>query len=256
MYPPLDSTSNSAGGKGQAGLQGSLVGRKWEGSDIPKSILEAGELFAGRMRMTRAMRQLWDEREKFLKFERGWDAQADHDVEEYDLESILAKKLEITEKKQVEPEIDYGPNKDVDDNVKMKLELVEVFYVSILTERVISILICFQQGSIPHMQSLVIVLLKAVLANVTALITHPMGGQAVGLGTGYRSDVNLRNGQQGQRPMDPASIPLPNNIDPLDLPVSEIEAYRSREITGKAVSGILLILLKWFKVSRKFRRSP
>lgn len=27
---------------------------------------------------------------------------------------------------------------------------------------------------------------------------------------------------------------------------------RSREITAKAVSGILLVLLKWFKVSRKF----
>lgn len=135
MYPPLDSTSNSAGGKGQAGLQGSLVGRKWGGSDIPKSILEAGELFAGRMRMTRAMRQLWDEREKFLKFERGWDAQADHDVDEFDLETLLAKKLEVTERKPVEPEIDYGPNKDVDDNVKMKLELVEVFYVSAISAK-------------------------------------------------------------------------------------------------------------------------
>lgn len=102
------------------------------------------------------------------------------------------------------------------------------------------------------MQSLVIVLLKAVLANVTALITHPIGGQPGGLASGYnRSDVNLRNGQQGQRPTDPANIPLPNNIEPSDLPISEIEAYRSREITGKAVSGILLILLKWFKVSRK-----
>ena len=96
-----------------------------------------------------------------------------------------------------------------------------------------------------------IVLLKAVLANVTALITHPMGGQAGGLASGYRSDVNLRNGQPGQRQTDPASVPLPHNTEPSDLPIAEIEAYRSREITSKAVSGILLILLKWFKVSRK-----
>ena len=48
------------------------MGRKWEGSEIPASILEAGELFAKRTKMTRAMRQLWDEREAFLKFERGW----------------------------------------------------------------------------------------------------------------------------------------------------------------------------------------
>lgn len=37
----------------------------------------------------------------------------------------------------------------------------------------------------------------------------------------------------------------------MDLPVEEIEALRSREIIAKAVSGILLLLLKWFKVSRK-----
>jgi hypothetical protein len=50
---------------------------------------------------------------------------------------------------------------------------------------------------------------------------------------------------------DPANIPLPNAIDPSEVSVDEIEAHRSREITAKAVSGILLILLKWFKVSRK-----
>jgi hypothetical protein len=95
-------------------------------------------------------------------------------------------------------------------------------------------------------------LLKAVLANVTALITQPVG-QAQGLAPGFRSEVNLRaNGAQGQnRQQDPANIPLPNTVDPSDLPIDEIEAMRSREITAKAVSGILLILCKWFKVSRK-----
>jgi len=130
MYPPLDSTSNSAGGKGQAGLQELLVGRKWEGSDIPKSILEAGALFAERMRMTRAMRQLWDERERFLKFERGWDDENDEDIEELDLDEILSKKLKISESRQLIPEVDYGPNGDVDQAVKKKLDIVEAFYVS------------------------------------------------------------------------------------------------------------------------------
>ena len=129
MYPPLDSTSNSAGGKGAAGLQEILVGRKWEGSDIPKSILEAGELFAKRMRMTRAMRQLWDERERFLKFERGWDDK-DEDVEEVDLERMLEEKLTLVETKESKPEVDYGPNADIDDMAKQKLDLVEAFYVS------------------------------------------------------------------------------------------------------------------------------
>lgn len=32
----------------------------------------------------------------------------------------------------------------------------------------------------------------------------------------------------------------------------ELDAARTREINTKAVSGILLLLLKWFKVSRKY----
>lgn len=130
MYPPLDSTSNSAGGKGAAGLQELLVGRKWEGSDIPKSILEAGELFANRMRMTRAMRQLWDERERFLKFERGWEDESDNDIEEIDLETILGKKLKLNEPKKIVHEVDYGPREDASEEVKQKLAIVEEFYVS------------------------------------------------------------------------------------------------------------------------------
>lgn len=249
MYPPLDSTSNSAGGKGAPGLQEFLVGRKWEGSDIPKSILEAGALFAKRMRMTRAMRQLWAEREKFLKFERGWD-DGDDDVDELDLDTILAKKLSSPKRKALKPEVDFGPNVPVNEEVKKKLEFVERFYVSGLLLAEFST-DPSQQNSLPHLQSLVIVLLKAVLANVTALITQPMG-QSQGLAPGFRSDVNLRGSSPGQiRQQDPASIPLPNTVDPSDLPIDEIEALRSREITAKAVSGILLILLKWFKVSRK-----
>jgi len=80
------------------------------------------------MRMTRAMRQLWDEREKFLKFERGWDGE-NEDVEELDLESILAKKLETSKLTHIKPKADFGPNTDVKDEVKEKLELVESFYV-------------------------------------------------------------------------------------------------------------------------------
>jgi hypothetical protein len=130
MYPPLDSTSNSAGGKGTAGLQGTLVGRKWEGSDIPKSIVEAGDLFAGRMRMTRAMRQLWDEREKFLKFERGWDGDNDNIEDlDLDLETILARKLSLEKTKPSKAEPDFGPNVDLTPKVKQKLELIEAFYV-------------------------------------------------------------------------------------------------------------------------------
>ncbi|KAB8291746.1 hypothetical protein EYC80_006541 [Monilinia laxa] len=230
MYPPLDSTSNSAGGKGAAGLQDLLVGRKWEGSDIPKSILEAGELFAGRMRMTRAMRQLWDERERFLRFERGWDDRDDEDIEELDLDHILADGLKSQKTKSPKVEVDYGPRLDISDEVKRKLDLVESFY----------------QYAIPHLQSLVIVLIKALLANVTTLMNQPINVQPQSsIPTSARP-----NGARGPtQAQDPANIPLPNPIDLADLTVDEIEAMRFREITSKAVSGILLIVLKWLKVS-------
>jgi len=87
LYPPLDESSNNLGGKGSTDLQDLLVGRKWKGSDIPASILEAAELFAKRMRATRAMKQLWEERVLFMKYERGWSgADENTDVDELSLE--------------------------------------------------------------------------------------------------------------------------------------------------------------------------
>ena len=40
--------------------------------------------------------------------------------------------------------------------------------------------------------------------------------------------------------------------DTNDLVVETLNDTRSREISAKAVSGILLLLLKWFKLSREF----
>ncbi|OBT92702.1 Factor arrest protein 11 [Pseudogymnoascus verrucosus] len=248
MYPPLDSTSNNAGGKGTAGLQGELVGRKWEGSEIPASILEAGELFAKRMKMTRAMRQLWDEREAFLKHERGWDGHGgeddpDFDVDELELDEALSRRLEALgredEEEEKKVELDLG-SRPVSEDVKKRLEVVEDFY----------------GNALPQMQSLVIVLLKAVLANVTALITQPITGQPQqqnGLQPGFQSESNLRNNAAGQRRLAHAqeaqNPSQPAVFDVRDLPIEDLEALRQREITLKAVSGILLVLLKWFKVS-------
>jgi hypothetical protein len=141
MYPPLDATSNSAGGKGGAGLQDLLVGRKWEGSDVPASILEAGELFSKRVRMSRATRQLWEEREEFLKFERGYEADTNDDiVDELDLSSLTLEEKEILgldklvgddDKSRKPPRrgTDYGP-REISEDLKQRLDAVEEFYVS------------------------------------------------------------------------------------------------------------------------------
>ena len=149
MYPPLDATSNSAGGKGDAGLQHSIVGRPWEGSDIPASILEAGELFSKRVRMTRATRQLWEERENFLKFERGWSPSEDDDLDSLDLDSLsrgedgeineekLLERIEKKETKARKSEMDFGTTKDLDDTTRRRLEAVEKLYVRACTTAVL-----------------------------------------------------------------------------------------------------------------------
>ena len=56
---------------------------------------------------------------------------------------------------------------------------------------------------------------------------RPIGGQQ-----------NAPNAQNGASKADPSS--------PLDADVDEL---RSREIAAKAVTGILILLLKWFKLS-------
>ncbi|GAA6052338.1 hypothetical protein JCM3770_007259 [Rhodotorula araucariae] len=76
--------------------------------------------------------------------------------------------------------------------------------------------------TLAHLQSAVIVLLKLLLATVTA-------------------NQNLPNpGQNGE----PAS-----SEPPPDLSLEDCDILRHREITSKAVSAILILTLKWFKTS-------
>ncbi|RYP72161.1 hypothetical protein DL771_004395 [Monosporascus sp. 5C6A] len=244
MYPPLDATSNSAGGKGGAGLQDALVGRKWEGSDVPASILEAGELFSKRVRMTRATRQLWEERERFLKFERGWDP-SDDDIDDLNLDTLspeddidddkLLEKIEERRKKAQGRGIDRGPNPNLDESIVRRLEAVEAFY----------------EATLPQLQSLIIVLMKGVLQNVTACITLSANGQQhPGVpGPGNNPRVN-GNGPPLNRSHDSSvgnhGSAVSDNNDPS---LEELDAARSREIESKAATGIILLLLKWLKVS-------
>lgn len=115
LYPPLDETSNKLGGKGSTDLQDLLVGRKWEGPDIPTSILEAADLFAKRMRATRAMKQLWEERVQFMKYERGWSGVD----ENADIDELSLEPKEDSPKKKSPPA----------GSVEERLDLVEEFYV-------------------------------------------------------------------------------------------------------------------------------
>lgn len=130
LYPPLDNTSNTVGGKESAELQDLLVAKKWDGSDVPASILEAGQLFASRMRMSRSIRQLWDVREHFIKYDRGWNDTGEKqetadllqlataDGEDQISANDAAAATETTSVKELE-----------DENLQQRLDTVEAFYV-------------------------------------------------------------------------------------------------------------------------------
>ncbi|KAJ2902995.1 hypothetical protein MKZ38_010579 [Zalerion maritima] len=239
MYPPLDASSNSAGGKGIPEALEMIIGRKWEGSDIPASILEAGELFYTRTRMTRATRQLWQEREQFLQFERGWDSEDDDDdVEDLDLDLLTLEERKLIgrpsrEKKAKLPdeEVDFGPNPPSDEKIRQRLTALEDFY----------------RNGLPHFQSLVIVFHKTILAIVAPLTPSPGKAQSPELiiYDQYPNGVSVLNRSQ-ENGNGSNGNPQP---EPHEQSADELDAMRTREIAGKAATGIVILLLKWLKVS-------
>jgi len=102
----------------------------------------------------------------------------------------------------------------------MRLRRVEQIYSAVL----------------PVLSNWVLVLLKLLLAIVSASSPSqpPVSANSASFPPGVSS------------PQDPQQPPLhPPTLD-------EIDVTRHREITTKAVSAILLLTLKWFKVSRGF----
>lgn len=64
-----------------------------------------------------------------------------------------------------------------------------------------------------------------------------------------RSNTNPVNGQANAQASE-----SPEGA--ADIAAEELNTVRVREITSKAVSGVLLMLLKWFKISRKLFLIP
>ena len=215
LYPPLDSSSNAIGGKGSTQFQDLMVGRKWEGSDVPRSIIEAGELFASRMRMTRGMRQLWKERDLFMKYERGWKGSL----------ADLAQRpgTDITTSEEQDELDSLG-----DDVLRSRMTAVEDFF----------------RNALPDLQSLIIVMMKVMLNNVQDVAVRNGGLQDMSQASGLnRSKSNSNMAQNQSLPMPPPP-PLP-----ADMTLEDLDNVRWREISQKAVSGAIFLLLKWFKVS-------
>ncbi|KAL3471786.1 hypothetical protein BJX99DRAFT_266479 [Aspergillus californicus] len=221
MYPPLNDSSNDLGGKGTTEKQDVLVGKKWDGSDVPASIIEAGRLFSTHVKTTRAMRQLWAERERFMKHDRGWHAEGSTYAA---VEDEVADKLQDFILQDTQPKTETSKQRETDDeNIQQRLEAVEAFYTHALV----------------HLQSIVIVFLKIVLTNVSALVNSQGNGQ-----NGPSTSESF-NGANGSAPS------FNNDTEDLncDATIDELDNIRLREITGKAISGSLLLLVKWFKRS-------
>ena len=148
LYPPLDSTSDILGGKGNTELQDQIVGKRWRGSDVPASILEAGQLFASRMRMSRSIRQLWEVRENFIKHERGWNgARKDQSVESQKPNSSGEDNGPIEEH---EPPLNGMEDKQETEeiSVQRRLDAVEKFYVCIGQHFLASTLLIFDTAEL------------------------------------------------------------------------------------------------------------
>lgn len=123
MYPPLEDTSNQIGGKGTTQRQDVLVGKRWEGSDVPASIIEAGKLFSTHVKMTRATQQLWDERESFLKYDRGWSPECEPDDAIEGLDRLNLSERAGSPRPKFKKETD-------DADIQRRLNAVEGVYVS------------------------------------------------------------------------------------------------------------------------------
>ena len=103
-----------------------------------------------------------------------------------------------------------------------------------------------------------VVFWKLVFSHVSSLVAQN-GQDRLQNGTSFPEDgSNEAHGKRRANTNSSTNInsiangQLAENEDGTDPVVEELNALRSREITTKAVSGVLLILLKWFKLSRGY----
>jgi Domain of unknown function (DUF3402) len=85
------------------------------------------------------------------------------------------------------------------------------------------------------------VFVRTILANLTTLITQSNGQNGAHATFGEA----MQNGNGN--PTDTTNHPL---LETLNLSLDELDAIRTQEITAKAASGLLLLMLKWFRLSR------
>ena len=94
-------------------------------------------------------------------------------------------------------------------------------------------------------------LLRAVVAIATNLLVQPANGQQQQPGAPAQYNTRPNGPGRGQEPPNLVNgAPKNEVVSPSD---EEIDAARSREISAKAVTGSLVLLLKWLKLSRTYQ---
>ncbi|OCF42790.1 hypothetical protein I317_03392 [Kwoniella heveanensis CBS 569] len=193
---------------------------------VPFAISEADKLYHRHEYISLGLYQMWQAREECMREERGLgrsgllglSTSAGDEEEDEEAEEAMMRDWKY---EQEEMDAQAQGNKEGARIAREKraaarrLHRVEIIY----------------KNTLPIQQSCVIVLLKLLLATVTSPGAASMNLAATTLPPGITSPT------QESAPC----IPPPTK--------EELDISRHREITSKAVSAILLLLLKWFKAS-------
>jgi len=198
---------------------------------VPYAIDEADKLYHQHAYVSLGLYQLWQAREDCMKEERGLGKSGliGFSSLRLDDEEDEAAELAMRRKWEYEEEEMRAADKGDEEGVRLareklsaarRLYRVEVLYRSML----------------PSMQNTVIVLLKLLLATVTA--TNP---SSIPPPSPLRDETNRESTDNVELTAAEPEEPPPTK--------EEVDIARHREITSKAVSAIILLLLKWFKAS-------
>ncbi|KAH8105930.1 N1221-domain-containing protein [Cristinia sonorae] len=200
---------------------------------VPFAIDEADRLYNKHMYVSLSLWQMWRTREECMTTESGLDRMPgsekvdelkvnpmsqddDEDAIEDKLPDVALIDAKIAEAEADMAKAETTAEKRLAKERKedlMRLKRVEQIYSSVL----------------PVLSGWVLVLLKLLLATVSAGAGNPQSATSANFPPGVTS------------PMEQAPSVQPS--------LEETDVTRHREITSKAVSAILLLTLKWFKVS-------
>ncbi|KAH9062231.1 hypothetical protein EDB87DRAFT_1608017 [Lactarius vividus] len=205
---------------------------------VPFAIKEAEKLYSKHMYVSLALWQMWRTREEFIHSESGLEHLPGTD----DVWEALSK-VKLSNESAVEAETEVLPDMalldakiaEVEAAIKAADGAAEKRRLKIKREDLMRLRRVEQiySGALPVLSNWVLVLLKLLLAIVSA--SSPGQPPTSANSSAFPPGVSS--------PQDPQQPPLhPPTLD-------EIDVTRHREITTKAVSAILLLSLKWFKVS-------